>query len=78
MNEFTKEELRDILNWASVYIQGSEMSYRVHKPLIEKIKSMIDSYKEDACNRTKKVNSHLKDAVLLISHAMSLLEDNDE
>lgn len=45
MNGFTEEELKDILNFADVYTEfGSSWTYDCHKPLIDKIKSMIDNY----------------------------------
>lgn len=47
MNDFTKEELKSILDWANVYCEsGGSWSYEVHKPLIIKIMSMIDNYCE--------------------------------
>jgi hypothetical protein len=50
MNNFTKEELESILNWGDVYCEfGASWSYKVHKPLIDKIQSMIDSYCEHEC-----------------------------
>ncbi|HHF7341035.1 TPA: hypothetical protein ACPSKZ_000698 [Legionella anisa] len=47
MNDFTKEELEDILSWSDVYCVGAtDLSYRVSRPLIKKIQSMIDNYCE--------------------------------
>ncbi len=47
MNDFTKEELEDILSWGNVYCDfGASFVYEVHKPLIDKIQSMIDTYCE--------------------------------
>lgn len=37
MNDFTKEELEDILSWSDVYCVGAtDLSYRVSRPLIKK------------------------------------------
>ena len=47
INSFTKEELKTILSWAGVYCEfGACWTYKLHKPLIDKIQSMIDSYHE--------------------------------
>ncbi len=47
MNDFTKEELKDIINWGDVYTEfGNSWTNKVHRPLIEKIQSMIDKYCE--------------------------------
>jgi hypothetical protein len=47
MNDFTKEELEDILNWADVYTEaGACWTYRLHEQLIKKIQSMIENYCE--------------------------------
>lgn len=43
MNDFTKEELESIYDWAYIYCMDSEISSRVHNPLITKIQSMIDN-----------------------------------
>ncbi len=44
MNNFTKEELEDILGWADVYSEfGRSWTYKLDKPLIDKIQSMIDN-----------------------------------
>lgn len=45
MNDFTKEELESILNWADVYTEfGLCWSYAVHEPTIKKIQAMINEY----------------------------------
>lgn len=45
MNDFTKEELESILNWGDCYCEfGSSWTYKCHKPLMDKIQSMIDNY----------------------------------
>jgi hypothetical protein len=45
MNDFTKEELESILNWGEVYTEfGHSWTYKIHKPLMEKIQSMINNY----------------------------------
>lgn len=47
MNDFTKEELEDIMNWADVYTEfGNAWSYKQYKPLIDKLQLMIDNYCE--------------------------------
>ncbi len=47
MNDLTKEELEDILNWADVYTQlGTCWTYKIHESLIGKIKAMIENYCE--------------------------------
>ena len=47
MNDFTKEELESIIDFAEVYNDfGSSWTYELHKPLISKIQSMIDNYCE--------------------------------
>jgi len=45
MNDFTPDELEEILGWATVYCIGaSDLSYRVSKALIDKIQFMINNY----------------------------------
>lgn len=47
MNDFTKEELEDILSWGDVYNEfGQSFAYELNKPLLDKIQSMIDNYCE--------------------------------
>jgi len=51
MNDFTKEELEDFINWGEVYTEfGCSWAAAVHRPLIDKVQSMIDNYKEDESN----------------------------
>lgn len=45
MNEFTKEELNEIIGWAD-YSVGSGLCYTETDPLYSKIHSMIDNYCE--------------------------------
>ncbi len=57
MNDFTKEELESISNWADVYCDfGLCWTYKLHKPLIDKIKAMIDNYGEQECQDIRDVN----------------------
>lgn len=45
MNDFTKEELENLVSWGEVYTEfGISWSDKNHRPLINKIKSMIDNY----------------------------------
>ena len=47
MNDFTKDELKDILSWADVYtVFGSSWTTKLHLPLIDKIQTMIENYCE--------------------------------
>lgn len=46
MNDFTKDELRNILIWANYYCMDSLESQEVCRSFINKIKSMIDNYCE--------------------------------
>jgi hypothetical protein len=47
MNDFTKEELEDIINWAEAYTEfGASWTFDCHKPLIDKIQFMIDHYQD--------------------------------
>lgn len=47
MNDFTKEELEKLLSWADVYTEfGRSWATKLQMPLIDKIQSMIDNYKE--------------------------------
>lgn len=57
MNNFTKEELEDILSWADVYCVGvTDLSYKLYKPLIDKIQQMIDNYCKHECQEIRDVN----------------------
>lgn len=48
MNDFTREELEDILSWGQVYTEfGNCWTYRLHEPLLNKIKKMIDLKEEE-------------------------------
>lgn len=52
MNDFTKEELLEIIGWATVYCIGaSDPSYKISIELVNKIQSMIDMVKiiDDDC-----------------------------
>lgn len=43
MNDFTKNELKDILSWADVYTQfGTSWTTKIHLPLIQKIEKMLE------------------------------------
>ena len=56
MNEFTKEELESILNWGDVYCEfGASWMYKAHKPLMDKLQSMIDNYCDHECNGEKEI-----------------------
>lgn len=45
MNDFTKEELENLLNWGEAYTEfGSSWTDKTQRPLIDKIQSMIDNY----------------------------------
>jgi hypothetical protein len=45
MNDFTKEELETISSWGNVYTEfGEHFTFKLHKPLIDKITSLIDNY----------------------------------
>lgn len=47
MNEFTKEELEDLLEWGYIYcIDMPTISKMHHSNLLGKIESMIDNYCE--------------------------------
>jgi len=47
MNDFTKEELETILKWADTYHDfGTDWTYKLNKPLMDKIRLMIDNYCE--------------------------------
>lgn len=47
MTEFTKEELETMLNWGDVYCEfGASWMYKAHKPLMDKLQSMIENYCE--------------------------------
>ena len=47
MNEFTKEELEDLLIWGEVYTDfGNSWTDKIQRPLLDKIQSMIDNYCE--------------------------------
>lgn len=45
MNDFTKDELEEILGWSTVYCIGaSDMSYKISVALMDKIQSLIDNH----------------------------------
>jgi hypothetical protein len=45
MNDFTKEELEDLLVWSDIYTEFRTCwTTKFHMPLINKIQSMIDNY----------------------------------
>lgn len=47
MNDFTKEELEDFITWGEVYTEfGNSWTNHIHRPLIDKIQTMIDNYCE--------------------------------
>lgn len=48
MNDFTKKELKLIIGWAEVYTEfGHSWTYRLNKPLMEKIAVMINSHPDE-------------------------------
>lgn len=55
MNDFTKEELESMANWGEVYTEfGQDWTDKLHRPLIDKIQSMIDNYCEhEECQKPK-------------------------
>lgn len=74
MNDFIKDELLQLLEWAEIYTEfGFSWTKELEMPLIEKIQSMIDDYPIDFLNSNEIAASHLKEAAPLISHAMCLL-----
>jgi hypothetical protein len=51
MNDFTKEELEQLLAWGNVYTEfGYSWATELQTPLIYKIQSIIDNYCEQDCN----------------------------
>lgn len=59
MNDLTKEELESILDWADVYCEfGTSYVYGIHKPLIDKIQSMIDKYCDHEWIENQHYQSH--------------------
>jgi len=79
MNDFTKEELKQLLAWGNVYTEfGCSWTAKLQATLLPKIQSMIDNYHEDVWDRRKIAASHLFEAESLISHAMCLLELKDK
>lgn len=47
MNDFTREELENFVSWGEVYTEfGNSWTDKIHRPLIDKIQSMIDNYCE--------------------------------
>jgi hypothetical protein len=47
MNDFTKEELEQLISWGEIYTEfGQSWIDALNRPLIEKIQSMIDNYCE--------------------------------
>jgi predicted RNA-binding Zn-ribbon protein involved in translation (DUF1610 family) len=48
MNEFSKEELLELIGWAD-YCVGSGLCYTETEPLYKKIQSMIDNYSDHEC-----------------------------
>ncbi len=81
MNEFTKEELKGLLN---IILHSRDAFPFMHEDedctlLVSKLKSMIDNYQENSWNVKKIAKSHLNEATSLIGHAMCLLRmDEDE
>ena len=73
MNDFTKEELERILDGITWWLDGDDALYC--EQLIDKIQTMIDNY--DSFNPNEIAKAHLKEACSLISHAMDLLEMNN-
>jgi len=46
VNDFTKEELKDLKRYARVYILQSPLLEKKNRPLADKIQSLIDNYCE--------------------------------
>jgi hypothetical protein len=47
MNDFTKEELQDMINWGEVYTEfGNGWTDKMHRPIINKLQSLINNYCE--------------------------------
>lgn len=47
MNEFTKDELETMANWGDCYTDfGCGWTDKIHRPLINKLQSLIDNYCE--------------------------------
>ena len=47
MNDLTKKQHKDIMSWANVYTEfGQSWTYKLHKPLMDKVLSLIDNYCE--------------------------------
>lgn len=61
MNEFTKEELEDLISWGNVYTGFSNnWTDKLHRPLIDKLHSMIDNYQDEKMcgNKNCRLSSH--------------------
>ena len=56
MNDFTKEELYDLLSWGDSYVYYDLESdiYKMHEPLLTKLQSLIDNYCEHGYMTAKK------------------------
>ncbi|CAB4127204.1 hypothetical protein UFOVP260_7 [uncultured Caudovirales phage] len=79
MNDFTKEDLQEIIDMTNDIHNGSQgHGLELHFKLRDKTQSMIDNYCDDRWSRRKIAESHLREAESLISHAMCLLEMNEE
>lgn len=83
MNDFTKDELtylhdsvvRSVIEFSNKNLETVSDAF---KQLTKKLEFMIDNYQEDPWHRKKIVESHLKDSMSLISHAMCLLGMKEE
>lgn len=51
MNDFTKDELQDMINWGEVYTEfGNSWTDKMHRPIINKLQSLIDNYCDHTSN----------------------------
>lgn len=61
MTNFTKEELESLSSWGDVYTEfGMSWTYKMHKPLLDKLQFMIENYCEhEKCpNPDCKISKH--------------------
>jgi len=61
MNDFTKEELEDLLEWGNAYCIGmATIAKMYHCNLIGKIELMIDNYCEHEWDDTKNTRKYFR------------------
>ena len=71
MNDFTKEELESMLNWGDVYSEfGQSWTYMITKPLMDKLQSLIDNYRDPNCKH--RIDTKLKKCKLCGLPSMSI------